>query len=241
MIWHRNAHEIYRGNPNVLPPGNERQHHHGANVKWVRHFPGERLYCRMHQGKRKWIFYPEFRATPGELYLTEQERSSLAHLDHVDVLIEPNTKNQAPNKQWPLASYQAVADQLRRDGLSVAQVNTGANVLEGVRVLSMPSFRHGAALLERSTLYIGPEGGLHHAAAAVGTKAVVIFGGFIHPRTTGYDSHINLFQGDEACGKVDPCDHCRVAMSAISPEHVIEAARAQLEAVDDRSRILRIC
>lgn len=225
VIWHRNAYEVFLGNPNVLAPG---QHHRGP-VKWVRHFPSERLYCRINEGNRKWTFNPDFRATPGEFFLMENERKQLAHLDRFDVLIEPNTKNQAPNKQWPLGFYQVVADRLQHDGLSVAQLRTGRNELEGVRVLSMPSFRQAAALLERSTLYIGPEGGLHHAAAALGVKAVVIFGGFIHPDTTGYVSHINLFHGDKACGNIDACEHCRKAMNAIEPEQVIEAAARSLE------------
>jgi hypothetical protein len=57
-----------------------------------------------------------------------------------------------------------------------------------------PPASSGAALL------ISPEGGLHHAAAALGVRAVVIFGGFISPATTGYELHTNLFTGGQACG-----------------------------------------
>ena len=45
------------------------------------------------------------------------------------------------------------------------------------------------------------EGGLHHAAAALGMPAVVLFGGMISPRNTGYDVHVNLAIDDpEALG-----------------------------------------
>jgi ADP-heptose:LPS heptosyltransferase len=80
--------------------------------------------------------------------------------------------------------------------------------------------------LARAKLYIGAEGGLHHAAAALGVPAVVLFGGFIPPLVTGYETHINLTGGaQEACGSLKPCDHCRKAMDAISVEEVAAAAR----------------
>lgn len=71
---------------------------------------------------------------------------------------------------------------------------------------------------------MGCEGGMHHGSAAVGIPAVVLFGGFIHPRTTGYESHANIFTGGRACGSIKPCAHCRQAMLAISVERVLGEA-----------------
>lgn len=224
IIWHGHAHEVFRFNPNVAAPGQERS----RDLKWIEHYPGRRLYCTMHPEKRRWIFNREFRATPGEVFLTDAERAESSHLGTYDVLIEPNVKNQAPNKQWPVEFYQEVADHLLAQGYKVAQVMTGPNRIKGAGLVKPFTFRHAVALLERSTLYIGPEGGLHHAMAAVRGKAVVIFGGFIHPRTTGYGSHVNLFHGDEPCGRVDPCDHCKLAMGQITPDQVVAAANSLL-------------
>lgn len=231
VMWHGHAHEIFRGNPNVLRPGQERSF---KGIRWVKHYPGERLYNVFDQHKRKWVFYKEFRPTPGEIFLDGHERKWAAEIRRFDVLIEPNVKGMAPNKQWPVERYQEVADRLIADGLMVAQIVTGTNRLERIPTVTAPSFRHAIALLECSTLYIGPEGGLHHAMAAVAGKAVVIFGGFIHPRTTGYDTHINLFHGDEPCGRVDPCDHCARSMKQISPEQVLSAARDFLHETGSR-------
>lgn len=219
IYWHRNAVEIFKGNPNVAPPGSE-----GApDLKWIAHHSGHRAYCRMHGGR--WVWNPAFKAIAGELFLTDREREWAASFGDCDVIIEPNVKNRAPNKQWPVARYQEIADLLVCDGLDVIQFDTGPNRLSGVRVVHAPNFRHACATVERATLYIGAEGGLHHAAAAVGTDAVVIFGGFISPKVTGYDTHSNLFTGAGlGCGNIAPCKHCRECMEKITVEQVYEAA-----------------
>lgn len=219
IIWHSRAHDIYKGNPNVAPPGSE-----GANdLQWLIHAPGARAYCRM-EGKRL-VFNPGFKAIPGEIYLTEGEREWAASYGDCDIIIEPNVKARAPNKQWPVDRYQDVADQLLMDGHEVMQFDTGPHKLSGVRCVHAPSFRMAAAAMERARLYVGAEGALHHTAAAFGVSAVVIFGGFISPKVTGYDMHTNLFTGDGlGCGEINPCSHCRAAMRKITVEQVYDAA-----------------
>lgn len=90
-------------------------------------------------------------------------------------------------------------------------------------LIQTPDFWRACAILSRASAYVGHEGGLHHAAAALGIPGVVIFGGFISPETTGYDCHVNLFTGGNACGNRTPCMHCRDAMNRITPEAVAEA------------------
>lgn len=186
------------------------------------HYPGCRVYARRWEGR--WVWNPGFKAIPGEIYLTEQERGWAAQND-ADIIVEPNVKYQSPNKQWPVDRYQKVVDSLCAAGFNVAQFATGKHLLRGARVIDAPSFRAACAVLERAQLFIGPEGGLHHAAAAVNTDAVVIFGGFIGPLVTGYDSHINLFTGtDRGCGNNMPCAHCKICMDRITVEKVLESA-----------------
>jgi len=70
------------------------------------------------------------------------------------------------------------------------------------------------------------EGGLHHAAAALGRPAVVIFGHFIDPEVTGYHGHKNLRGGAVGmCGSWSSCPECVRAMEAITPEVVVDAWR----------------
>lgn len=222
IIWHPNAYAIFDRNPNVAMPGQEGY----GNLEWVEHYSGARAYCRR-QGTR-WAFNPDFRATPGEVFLTPDELRFAHDIPRGFIVIEPNTKHSAPNKQWSIKRYQCVAQRLMRDGYTVVQFRSGASVLEGVRTIAAPTFRHALAVLARAALYIGPEGGLHHGCAAVGVRAVVLFGGFISPATTGYATHANLFTADEACGETVPCDHCRRAMDAITIDQVYSAAKERL-------------
>lgn len=137
---------------------------------------------------------------PNLLHWAEQYRGR--------VVIEPRIKPGASvNKQW------------RRWGdLMARRPDVPWFVMS-----DLPSFGHALAVLSVASAAVLPEGGLHHAAAAVGLPAVVIFGGYISPDVTGYDTHINLFTGGEACGNRGPCRHCEKAMSQISPAQVVAA------------------
>lgn len=83
-----------------------------------------------------------------------------------------------------------------------------------------------AAALAKSKAFLAPEGGLHHTAAALNIKGVVLFGGFIAPQVTGYKIHKNIFIGDGlGCGKRVKCEHCEQAWSKIDPERIIKIMR----------------
>lgn len=233
--WHANAHEIFLDNPNVAPPGSERD----ADLEWVAHYVGERPYNRISDDKKHWIWIPGKVREPGEVYLRESERAHARR--HVGgrrfVLIEPNVPTfkgaMAQNKSWSVNKYQTLAARLRADGCEVVQLQYAppygpGRRLEGVRLVPSPSFRCALAVLERATLFVGGEGGMHHGAAAVDTPAVVIFGGFVSPEITGYSWHSNHYVGGEPCGSRLPCDHCRLAMSRISVSSVYDSCLEQL-------------
>lgn len=233
IIWDHNSAAIFgdRGNtnenPNVARPGDEG----GRNLEWFPFYRGNRIYNE--NGGDRWIWNYTFKAKPGEMFFTEAEKQvSLGHGAGF-VLIEPNLPQQKPasvNKQWPVERYREIARRMIRDGMRVAQFYYGSGPrIEGAIHIKTPSFRHALAVLKNASLYIGPEGGLHHGAAAVGVPAVVLFGGFIPPAVTGYDGHANLTgSADEACGMWSKCDHCLKAMGSISVEEVHHAARQRL-------------
>ena len=70
---------------------------------------------------------------------------------------------------------------------------------------------------------------MHHAAAALGIDAVVLFGGFISPQITGYEYHANLTGGVKACGNLYTCAHCRKAMDSISIDDVLTPIMERLQ------------
>src|SRR5690606_13109603 len=114
--------------------------------------------------------------------------------------------------------YQDVADNLKFKGYYVIQFDYGEKILDGVVPIKTKSFRDSLLFLNEAFCYIGPEGGLHHASGALRKKAIIIFGGFTSPELFGYDFHENIFTGGIACGNKYPCDHCKDAMTKITPE-----------------------
>lgn len=219
--WDQNSPVIFRNNPNIAPPGSEK----ATDIEWLHYYKGNRLYSR--GGNGKWIFNYDFRVTPGEIYFDASEEVPVEESELI--LIEPNVPNKpcAPNKQWPLSRWQEIVDELTALGFMVRQFDYGGpnKVAPGIRT---PSFRHAAALLKHARMAILHEGGLHHAAAAVGCTAVVLFGGFVPPEVLGYDQHINLTGGTYACGTFARCQHCVDAMNNISVDDVLDACERML-------------
>ena len=86
------------------------------------------------------------------------------------------------------------------------------------------SFRSACAVLSKTDLFIGTEGGMHHAAAALNKKAVVIFGGFIDPSITGYNFHKNIYikNLNSPCGSKYQCEHCKKCMDLITVDMIIK-------------------
>lgn len=220
--WDQHSRQIFARNPNIAEPGQEKS----GNIEWVEFYRGNRIYNR--SGPHCWIWNYDFRATPGEMFFNREEQQFAEQCGRGYVVIEPNVpafKSVAPNKQWPVERYEAVGAKLASKGYRIIQFSYGgAARLKSASLLSTPTFRHALAVLSRAGLYVGPEGGLHHGAAAVDTQAVVLFGGFIPPQVTGYDTHTNLTGGAEACGSTMPCAHCRAAMDAITVDEVVEAS-----------------
>lgn len=159
----------------------------------------------------------------GELYFAPWEEA-FAKLAAPEVIVEPTLKPKAsPNKDWHWERWELLARLMRAAGLSVAQVGpAGTKTLTGVRLIETQTFRNAAAVLARAKAAVMTEGGLMHAAAAVGLRSVVIFGGYIAPEVTGYEMHTNIFTGQAlGCGMRAPCLHCRRAMAEITPQMVM--------------------
>lgn len=188
---------------------------------------GLRPYCIAKTAER-WT-WKEYTPPLGELYFQPDELA-MAAKHNPEVVIEPNIKgNASPNKQWGLQNWQRLIVMLNRDGIQPTQLGPpGTHALPGARLIETSNFRRACAVLARAKAAVVHEGGMHHGAAVVGTRAVVIFGGFISPMQTGYDLHTNLFTGGEPCGMRIPCRHCQEAMRKITPEQVFEELKKLL-------------
>lgn len=195
---------VFENNPILATPREVR----GGNVQWLEHASGCRPYIDYEKTTpERWAFKKIGPLKPGYLDI---ERQSGEY-----VFIEPHIKAKAsPNKQW--GQWQGLVDITPVD---FVQPDYGKPILDGVRSIPTRDFIDACRLLSGARAYVGPEGGLHHASAALGVPAVVIFGGFVSPEVTGYRAHRNLFKG-EACGMRVRCSHCREIMASITPEDV---------------------
>lgn len=216
--------DLFKGVPYLIerPLRGERYQRHVNS-------PGHRPYIRLKTAER-W-YWNKYRPEPADVVLTEAE-DRFGRVAEGAIIIEPNVKNIGHrNKDWGWAHWQRLVHLLRDAGHSLVLQMTrpGDKALQGVATLPVGDFRTALACLKHARLYVGPEGGLHHGAAAMRTPAVVIFGGFVSPETTGYDQHRNLFTGGEACGLRTDCPHCRKAMNAITPERVLTQIKESLK------------
>lgn len=176
---------------------------------------------------RQWTYNLDFRPDIGELYFSSAELLRAEHQAPergAFIIVEPNIKaSGSPNKQWGWARWEAFAVLAVRAGFRLHQVGPLATrLLPQAALLGTDTFRQGCAVLARAAAYVGGEGGLHHAAAALGVPGVVVFGGFTPVELTGYPLHRNLGVSlDQACGLRTPCPHCAAEMAKISPEQVL--------------------
>lgn len=209
-IWMNNP-RIWNGEGGEPKPG----------FQQLENGPGMRPYID-DKTETKWT-WKNFDPPVGEIYLSRFERQVAELFGPIGVVLEPNIKPKAsPNKDWGRNRWARLAELLYRDGIEYVQLGPPTTeTLKGARLIRTDSFRAACAVLARAKAAVLPEGGLHHAAAALNVKSVVIFGGFISPRQTGYRTQTNLFTGGEPCGmRAAMCDHCVRAMNQITPELV---------------------
>jgi hypothetical protein len=100
-LWDHHSELIFRGNPNVAPPGSEGS----PDLEWIPFYRGNRLYNR--QAGDRWIWNKSFNAPCRARYSRANGRGRIRQrFGRGFVVIEPNVpefKTVAPNKQWPVA------------------------------------------------------------------------------------------------------------------------------------------
>lgn len=216
-------HSLWDGNDSILHPDEAQLIPHVT----LPNYRGHRQHILEHSRER-FVFNPCFRPTPARITFTAAEEEFAARFSGA-IVIEPNVKPNAPNKQWGLDRWRELVDLLHAIGIHPVQLGPRSiPVITGAVHAVTETIRDAAAVLSVASAAVLPEGGLHHVAAAVRLRAVVIFGGFIDPRITGYAMHRNLFTAKDACGNRRPCEHCHEAMSKIAPRDVLRELQGVL-------------
>lgn len=222
-------HEAWEGNPRIARPDEL------GDFQELRPRDGYKRPYIAEKGDDQWT-WRAYGPPRGELYFTPEELK-FGEAGRERIVIEPRIKPGAsPNKDWGKGRWIELVELAKKQGIRFTQLGPiNKYQLPGVSFLITPTMRLAAAVLGTVRAAVLHEGGMHHACAALGTPAVVIFGGFIAPEVTGYPEQKNLFTGAGlGCGMRVPCPHCAAAMAAIEPAQVLKELEALLE-TDRRS------
>lgn len=227
------------------------EQHPGILVGWREARGVDHITVTNGPGARPYIRYPftsEIGLTPsgwrardhrGTLHLPVEAiryGEALARRHGPFVIVGADTgRGASPNKEWGWDRYVGLVRLLREQLPTLTPVRlrgpTSEDPLPGCEEESPSSFVSACGAVAAAEAYVGAEGGLHHAAAYLGTRAVVLFGHFISPEVTGYPEHVNLTGGAGGmCGSWIPCEECERAMDQIHPGNVVRHVRRVLSA-----------
>lgn len=219
-------HDVWLGHPNIVKPGAPHQFTHG-------YLNGRRPYIVDEtKEQRTWREY-----APEPAFIQRPEGFARIALDAKGyVLFAPAIKSKAPvNKAWPGGYWATLVRSNDAIGWMQIQQPEHADHVRGAQQAPLtPQIWMLAALISGARAVVCQEGAVHHIAAAVGTPAAVIRGGYISPDVTGYKGQVDLYVADEryplGCGMRLPCAHCAEAMRSITPEVVLAALAGLLKA-----------
>lgn len=239
--------DIFENNPNILQPGEN-----AKEVIIVSNFPKSRTYIDYAKTKYtqtndhketllKIAFHADFEAQRGELFFSDAEidkaKKLIGNIDSPIVIIDshPNT----PNKGWLQERWEAT---IERSPYKFVQLIYKDKItpLNGATQIHTEAFREACTILKICVgrgIYLGVEGDLHHAAAAVNLPAVVLWSHYSHPDNLGYKDHINIRwdAAGDPCGLRAPCAKCKVAMEMIRADDVVSAIELLMKPISKKT------
>jgi hypothetical protein len=194
-----------------------------TDVVWVKNYQNHRPYIKGTKDGRM-LFNDDYKPTVGEIYFDHEEQKIIDKIRGKYIVVEPNVKKQyihTVNKAWH------GWEELLKNDLPWIQLGD-VTTPKLTTWVETPNFRNALQILSRANLFVGTDGGLHHAAAALGIPAIVIWTGFSSPKHLGYDTQINLHDGSEPCGTYSHvCEHCLQKSRLITVEQVLDAVNTE--------------
>lgn len=222
-------HAIWQGNPILATPGDVAR---GEQVQRLRNGPETRPYIVYpFTPESGWTFNQAFHARDyiAKLYLTVEEvQLGISIRDQYGpyVLIEPWSKHQ--NLRWPLEYWRELVES-RPDLTFIQHVHRSSPILPGITAAVEATFRQACGLLAVADVYVRGESGMLHAAAALQTPSVAIWGGCMDWEVLGnYPFEEGVGVTPPFCGCYKPCAHCTAIMAGISVEAVSAAIDRQI-------------
>lgn len=216
-------HFVWEGHPNIARLD---EPHDGA----IGYVNGTRPYIASLTPTR--YTFQAYRPVPAIIRLQERHRE-LARLAQGAVVFNPTTKDRAaPGKQWGIDRWKRLV--ALTPGVRWIQIGDARSPrIRGAQLIQTADFFEACGVLSGARLAVVHEGALHHAAAGLNVRTIVIRGGFISPKVTGYLGQVDFYVDDPAwplgCGSRIACAHCDAAMAAIKPEAVAATVLAMLK------------
>lgn len=216
----RREHPLWRPYPWIVGP---RDHQDAYSI---RNGSGCRPYIETITPER--YVWKEYKPIPAPRPFVPTSRPTRAPY----IVLEPTVKaGPDSNKDWGWEKWRWLLQDLRSAYPSYDFVQVGPagtpHLHPAVIHVTTPTFESAMAVLGNARALVTTEGALHHAAAALRIPAVVLFGGFISPKVTGYAGQASIYQAAErlGCGSRRKCDHCRGAMERVTVYEVVQAVR----------------
>ena len=180
-----------------------------------------------------------------EMYFTDEEVAESVEVCRAYgiggdyIVIEPNSRETwfSDLRAWPFGRWQQVVDRIRAGReYQVVQIGEGGRpVLPNVTNLcgEIP-FRIAVLIMKRARLFLGLEGGLMHAANAVGVPSVIVWGGTTMPDFAAYrEKHCVVCHYVECapCGLRGDCPFEKKCLTSIQVDEVYLAVEQALAGV----------
>jgi len=230
---------VYDNNPNI---SDCRNLDNTKPIHIIDYHVSNRPYIDYNKSSSSKYIWKKFKPEPGQIFFSEEEKISAKKIiieaktywkenneDKYKGIIFLETSStklndkqfgiKQRNKDWGEDNWRQLIDIIKKEFLIIKSIHNESKKTRGVYSPEKMDFRLACAVLNEADLYVGPEGGFGHVAAALNKKAVIYFGGWISPETIGYDLHENLFYKDKLspCGEYKKlCKHCDDARKAIS-------------------------
>ena len=241
---------IYDHNPNITDC---RFIDSNKPIHIIDYHQGNRPYIDYKKSKEygRYVWNKKFKPEPGEIFFSKDEKnkSNLIVNDAIKSWYKENDKKykaiifletsstkidelqfgiKHKNKDWGEKNWSELTARIKNDFLIIHSRHNKTKNIQNIYTTDNTNFREACSILKNCDLYLGPEGGFGHAAAALNKKAVIYFGGWITPEVIGYSFHENIyyFNNNSPCGEYKKiCKHCEEARSKISVDVLEESIR----------------
>ena len=147
------------------------------------------------------------------------------------IVVQKRASRWTPNKDWPEEYWINLIERLSQNASVIeigddrsAQNISSANYID---LRAQTSLEELVGLIAASDMLVGPVSGTTHIAAAFGIPAVVIVGGYEHPKNAAYAGHKSFYTAVSCapCWLREACPHSLKCLRAIEPYQVESAVR----------------